>query len=102
MRVVEFTADLERGVADYVVLLGSDRGRLIRYSLVLRVQHGGEWEVVRSYDNVHGRHDMHRHTLDEGKQPAETSIFGTPSEAYNAARRSVRSAYKEMIAGWLR
>ena len=88
-------------VADFVVHLRTERGRLERYAITLRVNYAGAWHAVRGYDNAHGRHDMHRHTLSGGKQPAETFHHGTPSEAFNAARQEILRGYEEMIAGWL-
>jgi hypothetical protein len=80
----------------------TDRGVLTRYSVVLLTLHNGEWQTVRVYDNTHTRHDMHRHTLSGGKQPAEVFHHGTPSEAYNAALELVGEGFEEMIAGWHR
>jgi hypothetical protein len=44
------------------------------------------------YD-VHGRHDMHRHTLSGGKQRAETAHYGTAEEARTAAEKAIKHGY---------
>lgn len=79
----------------------TNRGRLTEYSIALMTKHGGLWHTVRVYDNAHGLHDIHRHTLTGGKQRAETFHHGSAGEAYRAALREVRAGYEEMIAGWL-
>jgi hypothetical protein len=98
----EFVVTLERDVADAVIRLRTERGSLRVYRLTLRCLYEGAWQTVRVYDNVHGVHDMHRHTLERGKLPAKTFHFGTPREAYGEARRAVEHGYREMIAGWLK
>jgi hypothetical protein len=80
----------------------TERGELTRYSVTLVASKDGAWHTVRVYDNAHGRHDMHRHTISGGKQPAETFHYGTASEAFNEALAAVDAGYEEMIAGWLR
>lgn len=80
----------------------TDKGTLVGYSVALVTWFEGRWRTVRVYDNAHGRHEMHRHTLSAGKQPGEEFHHGTPGEAFNDARRAVRKHHEEMIAGWLR
>src|SRR5687768_6298751 len=79
----------------------TQHGALTRYQVVLVAWHAEAWRTVRVYDNAHGVHDMHRHTLSGGKQPAETFHHGTSSEAFNAALLTVSNGFEEMIAGWL-
>jgi hypothetical protein len=90
--------DIAYAQVDYM----TQRGTLTRYSVILVAWHGRTWHTVRVYDNTHDNHDMHRHTISEGKQPAERIHDGTPSEAFNDALRAIRDGYEEMIAGWLR
>jgi hypothetical protein len=91
-------ADGVRRVAEFT----TSGGVLMDYSVVLLTMHAGAWHPVRVYDNAHGANEMHRHTLSEGKQPAEVFHFGTASEAYNVAWRAVAVGYEEMIDGWQR
>jgi hypothetical protein len=97
----EFVITLERDVADVVIRLTTERGSLRVYRVTLRCLYDDTWQTVRVYDNVHGAHDMHRHTLEGGKLPAETFHYGSPREAYAEARRDIEHGYREMIAGWL-
>jgi hypothetical protein len=80
----------------------TERGALTTYSVTLVALRRDDWQTVRVYDNAHGVNDMHRHTISEGKRPAETFHYGTPSDAFNAALEMVDARYEEMIAGWLR
>jgi hypothetical protein len=101
-RVTEFEYDLEPGHTFVAVRLETRKGKLAIYRIVLVVVYAGIEHTVRVYDNVHGRHDLHRHTLSGGKQASEVAHFGTPAEAAAAAELTIKRGYKEMIAGWLR
>jgi hypothetical protein len=79
----------------------TDRGTLVRFSVVLSAWYDDAWHTVRVYDNAHGVNEMHRHTLSQGEQPAEVFHHSTASEAYVAAWRAVKKGHKEMITGWL-
>ena len=68
----------------------TDRGVLTRYAVTLVAWHRGQWHTVRVYDNTHGQNDLHRHTLAEGKQPAETLHQGRRPR--HSTRRSTRSS----------
>jgi hypothetical protein len=93
-----FLSDMAYGQVDYT----TERGTTVSYSVALIASHHGSWHTVRVDDNAHGPHDMHRHTLSGGKQPAQRFQHGTASEAFNAALAAIRGGYEEMIAGWLR
>lgn len=80
----------------------TERGELTSYSVTLSTLHEGRWHTVRVYDNAHGQHEMHRHTLAGGKQTGEVFHHGTASDAYNSARSLVDEGYEEMITAWLR
>ena len=80
----------------------TEHGELTRYSVTLIAWHAGGWHTVRVYDNAHGMNEMHRHTLSDGKQPAETFHYGDAGEAFRDARAMVEAGYEEMITGWLR
>jgi hypothetical protein len=88
-------------MARLVVEFTTQRGTLTRYNVVLVTLYGGRWQTVRVYDNRHGAHDMHRHTLSGGKQPAEPFHHGTAEEAFNDAVARIKAGYEEMVAGWL-
>src|SRR3954454_23952393 len=91
--------ELERDWAYLSVEFETRRGKLVEYRIVLIALHRGEPATVRVYDNVHGQHEMHRHTLSEGKQRGEIVHHGTAREAAAAAERAIREGYEEMIAG---
>ena len=90
--------DRAHALVDYT----TERGTLVTYRVVLVAWSAGAWHTVRVYDNAHGRHDMHRHTIRGGKERAETFHHGTPSEAMNGAIDAIRMGYEEMVAAWLR
>ena len=88
--------------AELVVWFLTERGRVVSYAVVVLALHEGEWHPVRVYDNAHGRHEVHRHTLTAGKQPADTFHEGGPAEAMRAARDEVLAGYARMIEAWRR
>ena len=97
-----YTRELAPGRAYVSIELTTSRGSLATYRIVLVAIHEGVEHTVRVYDNVHGVHEMHRHTLSGGKRPGEVVHYGEPAEASAAAERAITDAWEEMIAGWLR
>lgn len=78
------------------------RGTLVTYRLVLLVWEDEQWQTVRLWDNVHGRHEMHRYTREGEKQDAVIVHHGSPNDAYQAAREAVIIGWREMVEAWRR
>jgi hypothetical protein len=80
-----------------------DRGRVLRYAVVLLVLEDGDWQPVRLYDQSHQDHnDMHRYSRAEGKRAPENFHPGTSGEAMRAAMDLIRDGYPRMIEAWRR
>jgi hypothetical protein len=88
--------------ADIAVRFVTEEGVMVRYALVLLVEDGGQIWAVRVFDNTHGQHDMHRYTRTGEKLPAEQFHRGSPSEAMNAALKSIRTGWRGMVESWRR
>jgi hypothetical protein len=79
------------------------RDEVLEYAIVLLVEHDGLWHTARVYDNAHGRDELHRHTLANGKQAGEGfQAGGTAGQAMRAARDEVLHGYAIMIDTWRR
>lgn len=86
-----------------VVWFATEHRQVVGYSIVLLALHEGSWQTVRVYDNAHGENEMHRHTLNGGKQAAEVFRSGSDfGEAMRAARAEALARYENMIEGWRR
>jgi hypothetical protein len=79
-----------------------ERRVITNYSVVLTMDYEGREVTVRVYDGAHGVNDLHRHTRDGGKQPAETFHRGTLGEGMRAAIEACVHGYDEMIQAWHR
>lgn len=90
--------------ADVVVEGTTERGRLIEYSVLLRVFIDGEARPVRLFDNADAEHEhhMHRYSREGVKHSAEVRPYGSPSEAFNAALDEIRAGAGGMIDAWRR
>jgi hypothetical protein len=93
--------------ADMIVRFSVRRSAIVHYSVVLRhIDPAGNASTVRVFDNSHGEeepqggHHMHRYSLDGRKEPPEIFHYGTPTEAFNEARRIVFEGYEAMIEQW--
>ena len=78
----------------------TEQRAVISYSVVLLALHDGSWHTVRVYDNAHGTNEVHRHTIAQGKRPAEPVHAGEAGEAMRAARDEVLAGYEKMIEAW--
>lgn len=83
-------------------VLDTDRGKLVTYRVVLLVWEDQRWRTVRLWDNVHGRHEMHRYTHDGEKQDPVIAPHSSPDEAYQAANRAITIGWRKMVEGWRR
>ncbi len=63
----------------------TDRRDVVDYSIVLLVEVDGELQTVRLYDGAHGENELHRHTQERGKQPAEIVHHGSLGQGMRAA-----------------
>lgn len=90
--------------ADVVVEGVTDQGRLVGYTVLLRTFVEGEPQPVRLFDNAHAEHEhhMHRYSRDGIKHPPETVVYGSPSEALNAALDELKAGAGGMIDAWRR
>lgn len=93
--------DAQRGVVLYVEFR-TDRRQVVDYAVILTVEGAGGRQTIRSYDGSHGVNEMHRHSADGGKQPAEIFHHGTLGEGMRAAIAACEAGYEEMIEGWQR
>lgn len=78
---------------DVLVRIEVAGGRLARYSVVLR--HRGR--AVRSFDNAHGQHDMHRYDEQGRRLPAEKFSEGTVQDGLDAALAYVQESWQRII-----
>jgi hypothetical protein len=78
------------------------RDEVIDYALVLVAELDGCIETIRVYDAAHGINEMHRHTMELGKQPCEVFHRGTLGEGMRAAIAAIQHGHEEMIDGWRR
>ena len=77
------------------------KGRVTRYSVTLVAWIEERWETIRVFDNVHGRHEMHRYTRSGGKQSGILVYHGENGAAMRAAKDWIENSYERMIEGWL-
>lgn len=87
---------------DAEVMVRYDRapgGVVGTYSVVLRVMQG-RWRTVRSYDNVHGPHEMHRYNRDGTKHAGEECFSGAAEAAMNAALDALVANFEGIIQSW--
>jgi hypothetical protein len=91
-RVAEHTRVLA-GDVEVRVRMEFCRGRLDRYAVVL-VHHG---RAVRSFDNAHGQHDVHRYDEQGQQLPAEKFIDGTVQQGLDAALTYLQESWERII-----
>ena len=87
--------------AELVAELQTERGRIVKYSVVLLAREDEEWRTVRVYDNDLGEPHMHRYTHGGEKKEREKTSCTTANEGYNMALECVRNGFREMIDGWM-